>query len=245
MIRADGVDLNRFKRLLGLTWAHSRPRRTVRTVDLEGEYARAEAPNEDDGDMSTVLANVKRTNAVIPPGSELIGMWGGEWDVENGSLLVSTLIPFEGADGEDSTALSVGELITKVQQLHGSMCAERAEKGEEPVRPCEHLWVVSGGSMPLIRERMADILVRKRSFVHVEEYLTRHPDFLPALKARPVGLHPDQHRPLPHQLGQGEKYEPPQPLILVRWLGKDFDSQRILEIKQMEFGGKKKPKKKK
>jgi hypothetical protein len=32
---------------------------------------------------------------------------------------------------------------------------------------------------------MADILIRKRSFVHVEEYLTRHPDFINALRARP------------------------------------------------------------
>ena len=39
--------------------------------------------------------------------------------------------------------------------------------------------------MPLVRERIADILVRKRSFVHVEEYLTRHPDFIEAIKARP------------------------------------------------------------
>jgi hypothetical protein len=38
--------------------------------------------------------------------------------------------------------------------------------------------------MPLVRERMADILIRKRSFVHVEEYLTRHPDFVHALHAR-------------------------------------------------------------
>jgi hypothetical protein len=183
-------------------------------------------------------------NVVIPAGSELIGMWGGEWDMVHGSLLVSTLIPFEGTDGEDTSALSVGELISKVQllqdQIKQERIAEAARLGTdpEPVRPCEHLWVVSGGSMPLIRERMADILVRKRSFVHVEEYLTRHPDFLEALKARPVGLHPDLHRPMPHQLSGNDKdYQPPQPLILVRWLGKDFDAQRILEIKQMEFGG--------
>lgn len=60
MIRADGVDRSRFKRVLGLTWAHSRPRRTVRTVDLEEEYARTADPGEDD-EMSTVLANVKRS----------------------------------------------------------------------------------------------------------------------------------------------------------------------------------------
>ncbi len=76
---------------------------------------------------------------------------------------------------------------------------------------------------------MADILVRKRSFVHVDEYLTRHPDFIRALKARPVGLHSD---PQPDS----------KPLILARWLGKDFDAEKILEIKQMEFGGRKKRK---
>lgn len=168
-------------------------------------------------------------------------MWGGEWDISSGSLLVSTLIPFEGTDGEDHTALSVGELITKVQQLQQDINNERTSDaeslGRQPdlVRPCEHLWVVSGGSMPLVRERMADILVRKRSFVHVEEYLTRHPDFLDALKARPAGLHPEQHRPL--HLDKDHSSDSPGPLVLVRWLGKDFDAQKILEIKQMEFGG--------
>lgn len=39
--------------------------------------------------------------------------------------------------------------------------------------------------MPLVRERLADILIRKRSFVHVEEYLTRHPEFIEAIRARP------------------------------------------------------------
>jgi hypothetical protein len=62
------------------------------------------------------------------------------------------MIPFEGTDGEDSTALSVGELITKVQSLHQAMNNERLviakRTGAPPalVRQCEHLWVVSGVS---------------------------------------------------------------------------------------------------
>jgi hypothetical protein len=54
-----------------------------------------------------------------------------------------------------------------------------------------------------------------------------------------VGLHPDVLRPSP----SSSESKPP-PLILVRWLGKDFDAQKILEIKQAEFGGKSKLKKK-
>ena len=57
-----------------------------------------------------------------------------------------------------------------------------------------------------------------------------------------VGLHPDLHRPLQRQVDADPNFQS-QPLILVRWLGKDFDAQRILEIKQMEFGGKAKLKK--
>ncbi|WVQ81405.1 hypothetical protein IAT38_003529 [Cryptococcus sp. DSM 104549] len=252
MIRADGLDPNRFKRLLALIWAHAKPRRSARSaVDLEEEYAKHAEENED-GDMSTVLANVKKTNVVIPAGSELIGMWGGEWDMTNGSLLISTFIPFEGTDGEDSTALSVGEMITKVQNLQQSINAERtaqalAEK-KTPILlpPCEHLWTVSGGYIPLVRERFADILIRKRAFVHVEEYLTRHPKFIESIKARPVGLHPDIHRSLPDVHNDSEDdQQPARPLILVRWLGKEFDAQKILEIKQMEFGGGKKVKKSK
>ena len=87
--------------------------------------------------------------------------------------------------------------------------------------------------MPLVRERLADVLIRKRSFVHLDEYLTRHPDFINALRARPYGLHPDLHRPLgAHDTGDVK------PLVLVRWLGKDFGARKILEIKQQEFGGK-------
>ena len=54
-----------------------------------------------------------------------------------------------------------------------------------------------------------------------------------------VGLHPDVLRPSP----SASESKPP-PLILVRWLGKDFDAQKILEIKQAEFGGKSRLKKK-
>ncbi|WVW79591.1 hypothetical protein I302_101560 [Kwoniella bestiolae CBS 10118] len=247
MIKADGLDPNKFRRLLSLIWAHSKPRRSVRTVDLEEEWSKNE---DNDDDLSTVLANVKRTNVVIPPGSELIGMWGGEWNLQNGSLLISTFIPFEGADGEDSTALSVGEMITKVQSLQQEINAERTEQakreGKQPelLPPCQHLWTVSGGYIPLVRERFADILIRKRSFVHVEEYLTRHPEFIESIRARPVGLHPDIHRALPLTQTDTEE-DQPKPLILVRWLGKEFDAAKILEIKQMEFGGGAKRKKRK
>lgn len=137
--------------------------------------------------------------------------------------------------------------------MNAERTAAAQAQGKEPelLPQCEHLWVVSGvsilrltglpwlmlvlpqGTMPLVRERMADILIRKRSFVHVEEYLTRHPDFIHALKARPIGLHPDLHRPL-----RGEQGADTKPLVLVRWLGKDFNAQKILEIKQHEFGGK-------
>ncbi|WWC72872.1 uncharacterized protein I206_106836 [Kwoniella pini CBS 10737] len=251
MIRADGLDPNRFRRLLSLIWSHSKPRRSVRTVDLEEDWVR---PEGNDDDLSTVLANVKKTNVVIPPGSELIGMWGGEWNMLNGSLLISTFIPFEGADGEDSTALCVGEMISEVQLLQQKINAERTNQaksqGKEPelLPPCEHLWTVSGGYIPLVRERFADILIRKRSFVHVEEYLTRHPEFVESIKARPVGLHPDIHRPATQdsesQEADDEEYKA-KPLILVRWLGKEFNAAKILEIKQMEFGGGPKKKKKK
>ena len=73
----------------------------------------------------------------------------------DGSLLISTLIPFEGTDGEDTTALSVGEMITKIQSLKQSLNAEREasalQQGKKPelLPQCEHLWVVSGVSVCL------------------------------------------------------------------------------------------------
>lgn len=89
-----------------------------------------------------------------------------------GSLLISTLIPFEGTDGEDSTALSVGEMITKVQSLQQSINAERTnlatKEGNEPVLlpQVEHLWVVSGVSklpIPLLHIWRADRLSYRRA----------------------------------------------------------------------------------
>ena len=122
MIKAEGADPERFKRILGLTWAHTKPRRTVRTVDIEEEHSRvAVEGNGEDADRSTVLENVRKSesactrqrlrgmwmtsilpllvvcavywsqvlifiaNVVIPAGCELIGMWGGEWDMQRES----------------------------------------------------------------------------------------------------------------------------------------------------------------
>ena len=100
--------------------------------------------------------------------------------------------------------------------------------------------------MPLVREKIAEVLIKKRSFVHVEEYLTRHPEFIHALKARPVGLHPDLHKPvLSVKDGKpGLEEHESRPLILVRWLGRNYDDEKVREIKLQEFGGKSKGKKK-
>lgn len=67
----------------------------------------------------------------------------------DGSILISTFIPFEGTDGEDSTALSVGEIVTKVHSLQQSTNDSMAAglNGVMSVPPCEHLWVVSGVSL--------------------------------------------------------------------------------------------------
>lgn len=61
MIRAEGADPDRFKRILGLTWTHARPRRGVRTVDLEEQHHQGEI--EDEEDNSTVLDNIKKSES--------------------------------------------------------------------------------------------------------------------------------------------------------------------------------------
>lgn len=66
MIRAEGADPERFKRILALTWAHAKPRRGVRTVDLEEEYHKGE---DDDEDNSTVLDNIKKSEFSCYAGS--------------------------------------------------------------------------------------------------------------------------------------------------------------------------------
>lgn len=61
MIRAEGANPDRFKRILGLTWAHPKPRRGTRTVDLEEEQHKVEVEEEEDN--STVLDNIKRSES--------------------------------------------------------------------------------------------------------------------------------------------------------------------------------------
>ena len=70
MIKAEGADPARFKRILGLTWAHTKPRRTVRTVDIEEEHSRtANADEGEDQDRSTVIDNVRKIKLFVPQSS--------------------------------------------------------------------------------------------------------------------------------------------------------------------------------
>lgn len=42
-------------------WAHAKPRRTVRSVDIEEEYGKTADGDDEADDMSTVLANIRRS----------------------------------------------------------------------------------------------------------------------------------------------------------------------------------------
>jgi hypothetical protein len=65
MIKAQGADTLRYKRILGLTWAHTKPRRPVRTVDIEEEHSRAAEQDAGEGDKSTVLDNVRMSKSFV------------------------------------------------------------------------------------------------------------------------------------------------------------------------------------
>ncbi len=144
-------------------------------------------------------------------------------------------------------------MIHKITLILQSINATR----EPALPPLEHLWVVSRvrsssprakrcvvdpshqrqNSSLLIRERLADTLIRKRHFVTVDEYLTRFPSFRSSLTNRPGGLHPDlESAEEEHDATTGQ---PLPPLILVRWLGNTSaqSNDKLNELKQLEFAG--------
>lgn len=155
----------------------------------------------------------------------------------DGTLLISTSLPFEGMDGDDRSVLTIGEMACRSSSFinHRAICHElglihflsvveeidriNAAHPERPPLPLlEHLWVVSDGASLSVREKMYDVLARRRQFLPLDEYLIRHPTVDPAIFSDWTGPSDTSGSGAPGT-------------ILVRWLGQHFDRQRLEEVR--------------
>lgn len=102
---------------------------------------------------------------------------------------MTTSLPFESTDGDDRNALAIGEIACRVVAEIAQMNDERtaafqAGLARGPltlVPPLEHLFVLCDNADPSIRERMRDLLQRRRGFHLLDEYVQLHPSVDPAI----------------------------------------------------------------
>lgn len=112
-------------------------------------------------------------------------------------------------------------VVIEIEQTN----AYRAEMNPPmaPMPALEHLWVVSDGAIPIVRDKMHDVLARKRNFLPLDEYLVRHPEVDPSVFEVSRGLGPRRLRGWMDSGGA--------PLqVLVRWLGRSFNKERLEEV---------------
>jgi hypothetical protein len=76
-------------------------------------------------------------------------------------------------------------IVLEIDQINGRRTAEhQAGRGPTPLAllpPLEHLWVVCDSADPLVRERMRDLLNRRRQFEALDDYVRLHPHVNPAI----------------------------------------------------------------
>ncbi len=77
-------DHDQFRRYLALSWAKSRARR---------ERAQGKMPDPAkfaaEGGQDILMDNVRRTTALVPPASTLVGMWLVDWDMRSKIVISS------------------------------------------------------------------------------------------------------------------------------------------------------------
>lgn len=229
---APSKDRDRFRRYLGLSWTKSRARRDRAAGKVPDPSKHVEAKD-------VVLDNARRTNVLVPPASQLVGMWIMDWDMRNRTLLLSTSVPFEASDAEDKNVIGVGEVLTRVV---GDYQKFKADHPASTLKPPQHLWVATRSLSATGNARMNDTLTRRRGFVPLDEYIAAHPGTDRTLfESVPEGHswidEPSWTRPpgdSPHN-SEGAELE-----VLVRYLGDEMNSEMLDELKDSEYGKKSK-----
>ncbi|CED82567.1 hypothetical protein [Phaffia rhodozyma] len=247
--RIDTRSGQRFRKYLGLTWCKCKPRRSglVSTFTNGGHGDSGLGGSSGSGDEALEIVKEGKQsgeesgeglighesiNNIIPPGYELVGLYIGDWNVDDGTLLITTSLPFEGSDSEDRTSLTVGEMIlrivTEIEETNAALTAHGQTQGEEQVGrkapSLEHIWCISDGMTSQIRDKMHESLTRKRQFLPLDEYLALHRTVRPEIfHELPYSL------PGPWVDGVGIPGT-----IMVRWLGPHFDREQLEEYSDIE-----------
>ncbi|KAG9001620.1 hypothetical protein FRB93_012046 [Tulasnella sp. JGI-2019a] len=226
-------DHDQYRRYLGLSWTKSRARR---------DRAAGKVPDsvKYPPDTRDVLSeNVRRTTVLVPPASQLVGMWILDWDMRNRTMLVSTSVPFETSDAEDKNIIGVGEVMSHcIRDYHKFL---EQHPGTD-IKPPQHLWVATRSISAMINARMNDTLTRRRGFLPVDEYISIHPGTERAIFEAPPDGHAWVDEPCwtRHPNGSPANSESAELEILVRWLGEDVDETKMDELKDNEYGKKSK-----
>ncbi|CAE6459800.1 unnamed protein product [Rhizoctonia solani] len=213
-----GAGLHR--RYICLLWTKSKGRRNRKPNPNPGPV--------DVNDPDQLAEGLRRTHDFAPEGCTLVAIFVCDWDMMNGTVLVSTSVPFESQDAEDRGAVSMGEVLTQILKDRGEY---NAKNPDNPVPAPLHLWVGIKAVSPLHGARFIDSMNR-RGFILLSEYVARHPDVNSDIFSEP----PFGHLWLDDPWATVDKNDTRPVEILVRWLGKDLDEAQLEKLKGIEYG---------
>lgn len=120
--------------------------------------------------------------------------------------------------------MAVGEIACRIIQETSELNAKTlaAPPPHNLIPPLLHLWCISDGSSPLVREKMQDILARRRQFLPLDDYLAKHPDVDPIIFQEWKGPRPGT------SWAEGGGIPA---TILVRWLGEGFNREALEQVR--------------
>ncbi|CAE7061883.1 unnamed protein product [Rhizoctonia solani] len=208
------------KRYICLLWTKSKGRRNRKPNPNPGPV------NANDPDQ--LAEGLRRTHDFAPEGCTLVAIFMCDWDMMNGTVLVSTSVPFESQDAEDRGAVSMGEVLGQILK---DRAEHNAKNPDNPVPAPLHLWVGIKAVSPLHGARFVDSMNR-RGFILLSEYVARHPDVNPDIFSEP----PFGHLWLDDPWATTDQTDTRPVEILVRWLGKDLDQAQLEKLKGIEYG---------
>ncbi|KZO95907.1 hypothetical protein CALVIDRAFT_564198 [Calocera viscosa TUFC12733] len=197
---------------ISLTWARNRPRRGKPIIEELPEEVREE---------DKLLANLRRTNKLCPPGYMLVNIWLSQWDITSRTIRLFTTSPFENGDLDAHSSVAIAEMFRKI-------IAAGTDDFASADRPPLHVWMTFEKLGPMIDQRVEDAFVKKRAFLPLESYTQRHSD-----------MDQDQFRwPSYTRAALDPQYrksgESPV-LVLVKHLGSSMSWQKLLQLKVQEM----------
>ncbi|KAG8759703.1 hypothetical protein FRC12_009709 [Ceratobasidium sp. 428] len=213
-------DAGLHRRYICLLWTKSKGRRNRKPNPTTGPV------NADDPDQ--LAEGLRRTREFAPEGCTLVAIFICDWNMQAGTVLVSTTVPFESQDAEDRGAVSMGEVLGQILKDREE---HNAKHPDSPVPPPLHLWVGIKAVSPVHGAKFIDSMNR-RGFLSLSEYVARHPD----VDAKMFDEPPFGHMWLDDPWAQADKTDTRPIDILVRWLGKDLDEAQLEKLKGIEYG---------